>query len=92
MVFKYIQLKTGLQKVYTYFHNCNYFMSFLPIRGSTLDLQQGLGKTPPWLHFSSAAESLWIRPSLFRWNKNKQIQMVLGFAATTGTRVKLLTE
>lgn len=82
-----ISTKNCPQKVYTYFHNCSYvyFTSVLPIHGSTLDLQQGLGKTTPWLHFSSAAESLWIRPSLFRWNKNKQIQMALGFAATTRT-------
>lgn len=32
-------------------------------------------------------KSVWIRPSLFWWNKNKQIQMVLGFAATTESRI-----
>lgn len=72
-------------------------MSALPIRCSTLNPQQDLGNTALWIHSSLQPSShhrpLWVRPSLFQWNKNKEkVQIVLGFTASIGTHIKLSTE
>lgn len=69
-----------------------FFMSALPICGSTLTVQQGLGKTTQWIPALLQLKAFQLDHFCFSKIKANKIQMVFGFTTTTETHINLSTD